>query len=96
MFIACVFENAHGHLEKRSIRVRVLSKFTACVAQKEFCVLLISEAVGGDVIGSKIDRFLQCELPLVDGLSRQTEHEIDIDVREPGSSQNVERLLGLL
>ena len=45
-----------------------------------------SGALGRPVIGSEIDRFLQCELPMLDGLSRQTEHEIDIDVRECGSS----------
>jgi hypothetical protein len=57
MIIAGVFEDAHSHLEKGGICVRVLPKFTAGVAQKEFCVLLISEAVGGDVVGSELDRF---------------------------------------
>jgi hypothetical protein len=48
------------------------------------------------VIGLKRDSLLQCGFPLLDGVTWQSEHEIDIDVRESGSSQDMERLLGLL
>jgi len=96
LFIAGNFQDRHCPIEKRGIGVRVLQQFTARVAQKEFRVFLIGEAVGGDMIGSKGDSFLQCEFPLLDGLTWQSEHEIDIDVRESGSAQDMERLLGLL
>ena len=90
MLVASIFEDRHGRLEERGICIHVLSKFTACVAQKKLSVLLVSEAVGGDVIGFEGNGFLQCEFPLLDGLPRQSEHKIDIDVRESGCSEKME------
>src|SRR5262249_22200009 len=96
MLVASVFKDRHGHLEKRSIRVCVLQKFTACVAEKKLGVLLVGEAVGRDVIGLETGSSLQRRFPFLDGLAWQSEHEIDVDVGESGSSQNMERLLRLL
>src|SRR5205823_8741383 len=89
-------EDGHSHLEKPSICVCVLQKFPARLAEKELRVFLIGETVGRNVIGLEGDSCLQCGFPLLNSLTRQSEHEINIDARESGSSQDMERLFGLL
>ena len=50
------------------------------MAEEEFGILLVGEAVRRDVLRLEADRFLQCKFPLLDGLTWQSEHEIDTDV----------------
>src|SRR5947209_130537 len=96
MFVAGALQDRHRHLEKLGVCVRVLRKFAARVAQKELCVLLIRQAIGGDMIRLKGNGLLQRQSPLLDGLAWQTEHQIDVDVREPGCTKKMKRMLGLL
>jgi hypothetical protein len=48
------------------------------------------------VVGAQRNSFLQGLLPLLDCLTREAEHEIDIDIRTSRLTQNMKRLLGLL
>ena len=65
MFVVGVLQDRHGHLEKLGVSVCVLSKFATRVTQKKLRVLLVSEAVCGNVIGLERNRFLQRQFPLL-------------------------------
>src|SRR6266478_8401362 len=96
MFVAGILQDRHGHLEKLGVHICVLPKFAARVTQKKLCILLVRQAISGDMIGLERDGFLQRQSPLLNRLSWQTEHQIDVDVREPGCAQKMKRMLGLL
>ena len=56
--------------------------------QEELGVLLVSEAVGGDVIGIERDRALERVAPLCERLAGDAEDEVEIDVRYAGLAQD--------
>ncbi len=48
------------------------------------------------MLGSQADGLTQTLLPGFDGLAWNPEHQVEIQIGEPGLPQNIERTLGLL
>ena len=80
MFVARVFQDRHRRLEEIRFNVGVRAKFTTRVAQKKFCVFLVSQAISGNMLGLQRDRFLKRCSPLFSRLSGKPKHKIDIDI----------------
>src|SRR6266542_2132830 len=95
MFIAGLLQDRHSHLKEIRIGIRIRFEFSSCLAQKKFGVLLVGEAVGGNVVGAHRDGFLQGLLPLLNCLTREAKYEIYIDIHASCLTQNMKRLLGL-
>src|SRR6185437_2897619 len=55
-------------------------------------VLFINHFVAGEVLAAQGERFLERRAPHFQCLARNREHQIQIDVVESGSTQNIERL----
>src|ERR1700693_6146161 len=78
LLVARVFQHRHREIEKLRVGIGVLPKLAAGVTQKEFGVFLVSQTVSRNVFRPEGDRSLQGLTPLVDGLSRQSKHQIDV------------------
>ena len=87
MFVAGGFQHRHRHFEKFSVCITILSKFAASMTEKKLRVFLIRQAVSGNVLRLERDRSLYAAA-IGQDLARQTEHQIDVDVREPSRAKN--------
>ncbi len=91
-----IAEQIHGHFKKIGIPVLILGELVGLKLVIKFGVLLIGEAIGGDVLGSESDRSLQGGLPLSAGLGGNGEHQIEADVIKTRLPKNVVSLFGLI
>ena len=65
MLVTGIFQDRHCHFEKFCVRIRILPKFAARVAQEKFRVLFVRQAISGNMLGLERDCFLQGRAPLI-------------------------------
>jgi len=63
---------------------------------KELGVFLVSEAVGRNVVRGFADGFVEVGLPFFRGLVGDGEHEVQVDGREAGLSEDAQAFVGLV
>ena len=88
MPVTSIFQGRDCHFEKLCVGVRILPKFAARMAQEKFRVLFVRQAISRNMFRLDRNRFLQRRAPLMIRLTWQSEHQIDVDVRETCVSQN--------
>src|SRR5437773_6099953 len=96
MFVTSLFKHRHCYFEKFCVCIWVLTKFATSVAQKKFRILFVRQAVSGNMFWLKRNCCLQARAPLINGLTGQTKHQIDVDVCETCVAQNPKRFFCLL
>ena len=71
-------EELHDAAEKTLLGEFVAVEFTGAEFFEELSVLLVGEAVGGDVVGRPEGGLLEISLPFFGGLVGDGEHQIDV------------------
>ena len=61
----------------------------------ELGIFLVGQVVSGDMFRPKSDGVAEALFPVAGGLTGDGEHEIDVDVVEPGIPENAERFPGI-
>ena len=74
MFVSGVVQDRHRHFEKLGVAVCVLLELATGVPSKKIGIFLVSQAIGGDVLGLQGNRFFDRRSPLRDRLAGQAEH----------------------
>ena len=77
---ACRLQHVFRQFKKGCVFVRILPFLPPQQAPEEFRVFFIGEVVGGDMVRSGADSFLQGGFPYGEGLPRNGEHEIHVDM----------------
>ena len=82
--VAAGLEKRHRQLVKLRVLFRVLRQFATLVTSKKFGILLIRQAVSRNVLWSQVNGLSQTSFPGSDGLARNSEHQVEIYIRESG------------
>jgi hypothetical protein len=91
MFEAGAFQQLHRGFEKARIGIGILAELAPELAGEKLGVFFVGQTVGRDMLRSEGDGLLKGRFPLRQRLPGKAEHQIDIQVREPGVAQDLER-----
>ena len=73
------------------VEVRIIVVVTALKDLKVGGILLVGEIICGEVQGIESERLCESIPPVLDGLPRNREHEIDADIFDSGLAQETDR-----
>ena len=95
LLISRLAQHLHRSLEELRIGIGIGAQFPFGVPQEKFRILFVGQTVSGNMFGMQSDRSLKRRLPIVKRLSRQTEHQINVQIVETRIAQDVKRLCSL-
>lgn len=88
-------QELHDASKKAFLRDFIAVKFAGAEFFEELGVLLVSQAVGGNVVGRSPDGFMEIRLPFLGGLIGDGEHEVDVHGRELSFAEDGEAFVRL-
>ena len=83
-------EQPGGGFEKHRVAIHVLAELARGLPPEKIGVLLVGQAVGGDVVRIELHRAADAVLPLRGGLSGDSVDEVEVEVVESGAPQDGE------
>lgn len=84
------FEEVEGSEEEVGVLVGEFAILATGEAFEEFSVFLVVEVVSGDVVGGEVDGAVEGFFPGVEGLTRDGEHQVQIEAIEAGLAKGGE------
>ena len=88
--VAGGFEEVEGGEEEVGVLVGEFAVLASGEAVEEFGVFLVVEVVGGDVVGGEVDGAMEGFFPGVEGLTRDGEHQVEVEAVEAGLAEGGE------
>ena len=88
--VAGGFEEVEGGEEEVGVLVGEFAVLATGEAVEEFGVFLVVEVVGGDVVGGEVDGAMEGFFPGFEGLTRDGEHQVEVEAVEAGLAEGGE------
>ena len=88
--VAGGFEEVEGGEEEVGVLVGEFAVLAAGEAVEEFGVFFVVEVVGGDVVRGEVDGAMEGFFPGVEGLTRDGEHQVEVEAVEAGLAEGGE------